>query len=57
VDQVLAGLDAQTEIDAIAAAIQPWVDVDPRREQTLLEVELGQDQTRAFWVDLGTVIE
>lgn len=57
VDAVLAGLDAQAEIDAIAAAIQPWVDADPRREQTLLEVELAQDQTRAFWVDLATVIE
>ncbi len=57
VDLVLAGLDAQAEIAAIAAAIQPWVDADPRREQTLLEVELAQDQTRAFWVDLATVIE
>lgn len=57
VDLVLAGLDAQAEIDAIAAAIQPWVDEDLRREQTLLEVELAQDQTRAFWVDLGNAVE
>ena len=48
----LLEFDAQAEIDAIAAAIEPWVEADPRRAESLQEVLTAQDETRAFWIDL-----
>lgn len=50
--QALADFDAQAEIDAIAAAIEPWVEADPRRAESLQEVLTAQGETRAFWMDL-----
>lgn len=52
--EVLADFDAQAEIDAIAAAIEPWVEADPRRAESLDEVLAAQDQTRTYWVDLAS---
>jgi len=56
VGQALLEFDTQAEIDAIAAAIEPWVAADPRRAESLDEVHAAQDETRTFWVDLtGTL--
>jgi hypothetical protein len=52
VGPVMAEFDAQAEIDAIAAAIEPWVQADPRRAESLQEVLEAQGQTRSFWIDL-----
>lgn len=54
--QVLATFDAQAEIDAIAAAIEPWVQADPRRAESVDEVHAAQDEARTFWVDLATTL-
>lgn len=53
VGQALADFDAQAEIDAIAAAIEPWVQADPRRAESVAEVLAAQDETRTFWIDLA----
>ncbi len=55
--EVLAGFDAQAEIDAVAAAIDPWVEADPRRAEPLDEVLAAQDQTRTYWVDLASSLQ
>lgn len=52
IGEALAGFDAQGEIDAIASVIEPWVQADPRRPETIDEVHAAQDETRTYWVDL-----
>lgn len=49
----LADFDAQAEVDAIAAAIEPWVQADPRRAESVDEVHAAQDEVRTFWIDLA----
>lgn len=49
----LADFDAEAEVDAIAAAIEPWVQADPRRAESLDEVHAAQDEVRTFWIDLA----
>jgi hypothetical protein len=56
IGQALAGFDAQAEIDDIAAAIEPWVEQDPRRAETLDEVHAAQDETRTYWLDLASTL-
>lgn len=53
VGQALADFDAQAEIDAIAAAIEPWVQADPRRAEPVAAVHAAQDEARTFWIDLA----
>lgn len=43
--------DVPEEIDAVAAAIQPWVDADPRRENSVGNVANAQDEARGFWFE------
>lgn len=49
VGMAIEAFDVQAEIDAIAAAIEPWVVADPRRESSVEQVHAAQDATRDFW--------
>jgi CotH kinase protein len=49
VGAAIAAFDVAAEIDAIAAAIEPWVVADPRRESSVGQVHGAQDATRDFW--------
>jgi hypothetical protein len=49
VGSAIAAFDVQAEIDAVAAAIEPWVVADPRRESSVDQVHGAQAATRDFW--------
>jgi len=49
VGAAIAAFDVQADIDAVAAAIEPWVVADPRRESSVDQVHSAQDATRDFW--------
>jgi hypothetical protein len=49
VGAAIAAFDVQAEIDGVAAAIEPWVLADPRRESSVGSVHAAQDAARDFW--------
>jgi len=49
VGMAIEAFDVQAEIDGVAAAIEPWVVADPRRESSVEQVHAAQDDTRDFW--------
>ena len=49
VGAAIEAFDVQAEIDAIAEAIEPLVQADPRRGTSIGQVHGAQDATRNFW--------